>query len=81
MPDVLDDYAIFEHAVEDFEWVPDKRHDVHTRPLIELRCVQWVLANSVNDPSDPRFKRPRYVSAKCASAFCRYLPEIGDDAI
>jgi hypothetical protein len=49
-------HAIFEHSVEDFVGIPDKRNDVHARPLDDprggVRARRYMRYNLTNAAFD-----------------------------
>src|SRR5262245_7601747 len=54
---MLDSHAVFEHAIEDLEWITNKGNDVYARPVLDFRSALRVHADPLDDFSNARFKR------------------------
>jgi hypothetical protein len=75
---MLNSHAIFENAIENFERVADKRRNVQTGPLCDLRRDPRFPANMSYDCTNTSFKRFSDSVAECAAAVGGYFTKIGD---
>jgi hypothetical protein len=64
---VKDAHPIFEHSIEDFLGIPDKRNDMHPRPLDNSGSGVRPRGYMCDDLTNAEFNRGSYRVAKRAT--------------